>query len=221
VRGGPQLIPRPPTWQLGGPAPWSGVERSLSLEQVTAAVAARGAGRPSGFEMAAPRHSAVLAALFDHESEPHVLLTRRSSALTHHAGQVSFPGGRMDPGETATDAALREAHEEVALHPSSVTIVGELDDVATVVSNSLIHVRVGVLEALPHGLVPNPTEVERIIAVPLADLADPEAFREELWVWDGTMRAVSFFDLDGETVWGATATMLRQLLVIAYGLERA
>jgi 8-oxo-dGTP pyrophosphatase MutT (NUDIX family) len=169
--------------------------------------------------MPAPRHSAVLAVLFDVDDAPHVLLTRRSSALTSHAGQVSFPGGRMDPGETASQAALREAHEEVALDPAAVTIVGELDDVATVVSNSLIHVQVGTLDTAPSALVPNPTEVERILSVPLADLADPAAFREEQWVWDGTMRPVSFFELDGETVWGATATMLRQLLVIAYGLE--
>ena len=98
-------------------------------------------------------------------------MTRRSTELRTHQGQVSFPGGRLDAGEDTTAAARREAQEEVGLDPSLVTIVGWLHPLMTLVSSSLIQPVLATLARRPH-LVPNPTEVERVFDVSLAELAD-------------------------------------------------
>jgi 8-oxo-dGTP pyrophosphatase MutT (NUDIX family) len=144
------------------------------------------------------------------------VLTRRSAKLRSHRGEVSFPGGRQDPGETLRATALREAHEEIALDPTQVSIIGKLAHLHTVTSRALIHPYVGVI---PAGLefVPNPDEVERVFSVSLSELIHPEVFREELWPSpDGrTQRPIWFFELEGDTVWGATAAMLRDLLIEA------
>jgi 8-oxo-dGTP pyrophosphatase MutT (NUDIX family) len=160
----------------------------------------------------AGRRSAVLCALFDEACQAHVLLTRRSSKLRSHAHQVSFPGGRIDPGETPLDAALREAHEEVELDPASVQILGELTQLCTMANPAPITPYVAALPARPV-LHPNPAEVERAFTVPLVELIDPEVYHEELWVFpDGDVRSMHFFELVGDTVWGATARLLRELL---------
>ena len=164
------------------------------------------------------RHSAVLIALFQGEQGAEVVLTRRAQHLRHHRGEVSFPGGRLDPGETPVQAALREAEEEVCLDPSSVELVGELDHLSTVVSRSHIVPVVGRLPARP-ALRAGTTEVDRILFVPLADLLRPDTYREEQWGGGEMARAIHFFFLDDETVWGATGRMLVQLLTIAAGVS--
>jgi 8-oxo-dGTP pyrophosphatase MutT (NUDIX family) len=166
-------------------------------------------------------NAGVLAALFEEDGEARVVLTRRSDDLRTHQGQVSFPGGRLDPGEDARAAALREAHEEVGLDPASVTTVGWLHPLLTMVSASFILPVLGTLAARPR-LVANPDEVERIFDVSLAELADPEIFHEERWRFAGRTIAGSednsfpvwFFEVSGELVWGATARMLYELLSI-------
>jgi 8-oxo-dGTP pyrophosphatase MutT (NUDIX family) len=162
--------------------------------------------------------AAVLCALFDEAASPgdarqaQVLLTRRSSKLRSHSHQVSFPGGRIDDGERPLDAALREAHEEVGLDPASVRILGELAQLCTFANPAPITPYVAALPGRPV-LHPNPAEVERAFTVPLVELMEPEVYREELWVFpDGTERAIHFFELWGDTVWGATARMLLELL---------
>src|SRR5205085_10422434 len=128
-RGGAQIIPRPAAWELGEPAPWAGVPApaAIDLGELAATIAARGPGRPMPVEFPAGRHSAVLIALFPGARGAEVVLTRRSQRLRNHKGEISFPGGRLDPGETPVQAALREAQEEVALDPALVTVIGELD----------------------------------------------------------------------------------------------
>ncbi len=162
------------------------------------------------------RDAAVLAPLFvDTTGETSVLLTRRSGGLRNHRGEVSFPGGRIDPGESAIQAALRETHEEVNLHPSEVRVVGRLEPLTTVVSSSKIIPFVGVVDdmaALMATLVPSPAEVDRIFSVTLRELTEPDCFREEIWTFaDGTF-PVWFFEVEDDTVWGATGRMLRRLL---------
>jgi 8-oxo-dGTP pyrophosphatase MutT (NUDIX family) len=164
-------------------------------------------------------NAGVLAPLFEEDGEARVVLTRRSDDLRTHRGQVSFPGGRMDEGEDAPAAALREAHEEVGLDPALVTAVGWLHPVLTMVSASFILPVLGTLADRPH-LVANPTEVERIFDVSLAELANPDVFHEERWRIPGRVIAGSedntfpvwFFEVSGELVWGATARMLHELL---------
>jgi 8-oxo-dGTP pyrophosphatase MutT (NUDIX family) len=157
----------------------------------------------------------VLCALFDEQAEAQVLLTRRSSHLRSHTSQVAFPGGRLDPGETALAAALREAREEIGLDPSDVDVFGRLSTMRTWASSALITPFVAALPDRPI-LHPNPAEVERAFSVSLAELSDPAVYHEELWTSpdDGLERSMYFFELIGDTVWGATARMLRELLKI-------
>ena len=126
----------------------------------------------------------------------------------------------MEQGETAVGAALREAWEEVALQPSLVEVRGELDHLSTVVSNSYI-VPVVVTVASRPELQPHAAEVDRIIWVPLAELAHADTYREEWWGIGDLERPIHFFELEDETIWGATARMLHQLIRLAHGVDGA
>jgi 8-oxo-dGTP pyrophosphatase MutT (NUDIX family) len=219
-RGGDQKIPRPLTARSGGPAPWAGLaadRRRPSVADVRAALAERGPARPAPVELVdgparTARPSAVLVPLYDEGGLAHVVLTRRTWGLRTHQGEVSFPGGRVEPGESPVDGARREAWEEIALDPASVEVIGELDHLATVSSGSFISPFVGVLPGRPETR-PSPHEVEAVLHVPLAELLDPEVFREEHWTFPGgRVQPITFFELVGDTVWGATAALLRQLL---------
>jgi 8-oxo-dGTP pyrophosphatase MutT (NUDIX family) len=222
-RGGPQRIPRPVDARVGDPPPWAGLPpeaRRPSLAAVRQALAELGAPVRSERERLGitPGPAAVLAPLYDDERrEAAVVLTRRTWFLRSHQGEVSFPGGRIEAGETPADGALREAKEEIDLDPSSVEILGELDHLGTVSSGSFIVPLVGALPGRPSTL-PNPDEVDAVLHVPLAELLDPVIYREELWIFqDGLERRIFFFELVGDTLWGATAAMLRQLLGIVTG----
>jgi 8-oxo-dGTP pyrophosphatase MutT (NUDIX family) len=187
---------------------------SIALEPLLARVRARGTGQPPTLLFEGARASAVLIALFDGDRGAEVVLTRRSWDLRSHRGEVCFPGGRQDVGETPVQAALREAHEEVLLDPSDVTVVGELDHLATLASYSLIVPIVGGLYGRPV-LSPGTPEVDRIFTTPLVELLRPDTFREERWSRESVTFPVTFFELDDETIWGATARLLRDLLVLA------
>ena len=212
--------------RLGGPPPWadlSATERAVDLSVLPERLAAL--GEPVVIDgpvpVASPRQSAVLAPLYDGDEGAVVVLTRRAAHLRNHRGEVSFPGGRQEDHDVDLVAtALREAHEEIGLDPSSVQIIGPLDQLSTFVSRSMIHPFVGILPGRPQGLVADPGEVEHILHVALADLLDPDAFHEELWRFpDGNDRSLTFFEIEGDTIWGATARMLRQLLNLALGLD--
>lgn len=238
----PQVIPRPTDWRPGGPPPWADLfsERrsSIDLARVLAALEAAGQtgevptdlGTDGIFQSPLLReppapllqvNAGVLAALFDEEGEARVILTRRSSDLRTHQGQVSFPGGRIEDGEDGVAAALREACEEVDLDPALVTTVGWLHPVLTVVSDSFILPVVATLRGRPN-LRPNPGEVERIFDASLAELADPAIFHEEMWRIPGRVVPGSednsfpmwIFEVSGELIWGATARMLYEMLSI-------
>jgi 8-oxo-dGTP pyrophosphatase MutT (NUDIX family) len=219
-RGGEQRIPRPATAVLGDPAPWAHLpadERRPRLADVRAALADLGPPVPSERENDVARASAVLAPLYDDGDETYVVLTRRTWNLRSHQGEVSFPGGRQDPGETIEEAARREAREEIDLDPASVEIIGELDHLATFTSQSFVVPYVGSLHGRP-ALTANPSEVAAVLHVPLSELLDPAIYREERWQFlDGADRPIFFFELVGDTVWGATAAMLRQLLGFVTG----
>lgn len=166
--------------------------------------------------------SAVLLAFFMESvadrPELHILLTRRSWGLRTHSGEMAFPGGRCDLGESTRDAAVREAWEETALDPSLVETVGELDHLTTVTRRAYIVPQVAVVESVPE-LRANPSEVDEILLVPVSELLSPEVFREEQWGEAGMHRPIYFFELVGNTVWGATAAMLRQCLAMLVGAD--
>jgi 8-oxo-dGTP pyrophosphatase MutT (NUDIX family) len=215
--GGKQSIPRPETWRLGGDPPWTTAVRQVYRRADVVAAVATVAPRDIAPPFPNARRSAVLVLLHEGDDGVELLLTRRAQHLRSHRGEISFPGGRMEEGETAIDAALREAHEEVALDPSLVTVHGELDHLSTVVSQSYIVPIVASVDARPE-LRAADHEVERILWVSLADLARPDTFREEWWGVHPLDRRVFFFELDDETVWGATGRMVYQLLRLAHGL---
>jgi len=221
-RGGAQRIPRPYAANAGGLPPWADVDAGLrrpALADVRRVMAEVGPPVRSVREGrgSVVRPAAVLAPLYDDAGDATVVLTRRTWNLRSHQGEVSFPGGRVEPGEASDEAALREAKEEIGLDPSTVELVGELDHLSTISSESYIVPYVGILPERPD-TVPNPGEVEAVLHVRLAELADPAIFREERWPFpDGSERSIYFFELVGDTVWGMTAALLRQLLGMLTG----
>jgi 8-oxo-dGTP pyrophosphatase MutT (NUDIX family) len=213
-------IPRPTDFRAGSPAPWSGLDptdRVVDLARTRAALSTHVA-EPVLTGVPDDRPSAVLVPLFEEEGELRIIFTLRNANLRSHAGQVSFPGGRLDPGEDPVAAALREANEETALDPAAVEVIGELSHLRTIVSNSFIVPIVGVIDGRP-ALTPNPAEVDRIFDISTAELLGDGVYREERWGVGDVDRAVSFFEVGGETVWGATGTMTRNLLMLALGLS--
>jgi 8-oxo-dGTP pyrophosphatase MutT (NUDIX family) len=161
----------------------------------------------------------VLVPIYDEGDGAVVILTRRADHLRAHKGEVSFPGGRQEPGEAPHETALREAHEEIALDAAAVELVGELDPLATFSSSSLIVPYVGLLEGRPD-LVAQESEVAAILHVPLAELLDIDAYREERWGTPQGYHSLFFFEIVGDTIWGATARVLHQLLSIVTGTGR-
>lgn len=163
------------------------------------------------------RAAAVLMVLADGPQGAEVLLTRRSMELRTHRGEMSFPGGRLDPGETFVEAALREAHEEVGLHQQQVEVVGAMHPLRLLASSSWIMPIVArAPEPLP--LEPRTAEVDRVLWVPVSELTQPGTYAEEYWQIPAGEFSVVFFRLHDETVWGATARVLQQLLRAAHGL---
>jgi 8-oxo-dGTP pyrophosphatase MutT (NUDIX family) len=221
ARGGAQFIPRPAAARPGEPAPWDGLrleDTQITLDRIRAALACADEPRPSRLEGTGVRASAVLAPLYEEDGDVHVVLTRRAQHLRSHRGEVSFPGGGQEIGEDLRTTAVRESQEEVGLDPSVVEIVGELDHLETVTSRSFITPFVAVLPGRP-ALVPNPNEVERILHVRLTDLLAPDVFREERWGLPPLDRPIYFFEIVGDTVWGATAFMLRNFLALITGTD--
>lgn len=160
---------------------------------------------PKGKEL---RGAAVLIAVTDRE-EPGVLLLHRPLAMRSHAGQVAFPGGKIDPGEDAIAAALREAHEELGIDPALVRVVGETDHYR---SGSGFHIT-PVLGIVPPDLpiVPNPEEVDSWFEVPLRFLLDPANHAEKSIIYQGVRRYYLDMPWEGHYIWGATAAMIHNL----------
>ncbi len=168
----------------------------------TAGIYPRGTGAPS----------AVLVPLFEEDGETRVVLTRRSAWLRSHTGEVAFPGGRIDPGEDVQAAALREAEEEIGLAAGAVKIAGELRSLRTLAGATAIRAFVGAVDRRP-ALAPNPAEVELVFDVALRDLVSDGVWHEERWDLPGRRDIpVYFYELADDTVWGATARILTDLL---------
>jgi 8-oxo-dGTP pyrophosphatase MutT (NUDIX family) len=170
-------------------------------------------GWKPGFAPGSARLAAGLILLFPLDGEATLLLTKRSATMPQHSGQVSLPGGAVDPDETIEAAALREAHEEVALDPTLVRVVGRLTPVHIAVSGFVLHPVVGVTPGRPAVRIAS-AEVDRLIEVPLADLANPARRRRTTRIRDGIEVEMPYFDVGGEQVWGATAMVLAELVAL-------
>ena len=153
------------------------------------------------------RPAAVLVALIDRADGPRVLLTRRTEALRHHAGQISFPGGSIDAGDAdPVAAALREADEEVGLRAGLSLPLGYLDPFVTITG---FHV-FPVVATVSREYVPqlDPSEVAEAFEVPLGFLLDPGNVHELEVDWQGRRRRLLEYRYEGHRIWGATAAML-------------
>lgn len=157
------------------------------------------------------RASAVLMALTD-EDDTRIVLTRRSLTLRFHPGQVSFPGGSLDPGETVVDAALREAHEEVGIEPEKVTVLGELPDLSLAASTNSVTPIIGAIRADEKPKVVDTREVDSVFLPTLTRLADPE-IRCMATIPNRPYRGPAF-RLEEAFVWGFTAHLLDGLLKV-------
>lgn len=154
--------------------------------------------------------AAVLVPLVDRPTGLTVLLTQRTPHLTDHAGQISFPGGRIEPSdEHPVAAALREAEEEVGLTASHVDIIGRLDTYVTGTGFEVIPVVA--LIRVPYPLQPDPFEVAEVFEVPLDFLVDPRNLQRGSREWQGTTRYFFVLAYENRYIWGATAGMLVNL----------
>jgi 8-oxo-dGTP pyrophosphatase MutT (NUDIX family) len=155
-------------------------------------------------------HSAVLVPLYvDDAGVTHAVFTRRRDDLRRHAGEISFPGGRREPGETLLEAALREAHEEIGLPPSDVDVVGALKPVGTFVTNYAIYPFVGVIEPGTEW-VPQAREVAQVLELPLEEVRAAHA--EKRLVRKGIPFRTDTYEVGDAMIWGATARIVADLL---------
>ncbi len=159
------------------------------------------------------RKSGVLASFFERpeEGELSLILTLRTSKLKKHGGQLSFPGGGLDDGETWEDAALREAHEEVNLAPNDVEVVGHSSRLYIPPSNNIVQPVVGWVDNLPE-LQPEPSEVEEIIELPFNNLLDEGHLKHMPRLIRGHDFEVPYWDIHRVPLWGATAMMLSEIV---------
>lgn len=160
--------------------------------------------------------AAVLVAIVEREAGLTVILTRRSDALRKHTGQTALPGGRVDPGETPWQTALREAEEEIGLHPSYVSLVG-LSTPYRTGTGYLITPVVGFVRP-GFDLTPNPAEVADIFETPFGFLMDPQNYEEKIHQMpSGEARRFYAATHEDRYIWGATAGVLRALYERLYG----
>lgn len=156
-----------------------------------------------------PKAAAVLVGVVEREGALQLLLTQRHAGLSRHAGQIAFPGGRVDEGETAMEAALREAEEETGLPRAHVEVLGYLDGYLTVTGYFVAPV----VALLKDGfaVAPQPGEVDEVFEVPLSFLLDPGNRETHTREWNGLTRRYYAYPYGERYIWGATAGMIKNL----------
>jgi len=149
----------------------------------------------------------LIAILQGDDDEPHIILTRRADHLDKHSGQVAFPGGKVEAGdETPVAAALREAHEEIGLHPDYVNVVGFLDTYETGTGFRILPVVATVRQG--YALQADKNEVADIFQAPAHLLLNADNYQAHEIEWEGRQRHYYALQYEGYNIWGATAGML-------------
>jgi 8-oxo-dGTP pyrophosphatase MutT (NUDIX family) len=172
---------------------------------------------PKTFDPAGAPRAAVLVPLYTHRDELHVIFTKRTDHVQHHRGEISFPGGAMDPEDTDLVAtALREADEEIGLISNHIQVIGQLDDIVTI-SRFHVSVYVGELDATysPYPWRPQLMEVAEVLEVPLTHLLDEANLVEVPRQREGQLVIMEGFKFNDHIIWGATGRMLRNFLDVA------
>ena len=161
-----------------------------------------------------PRSSAVLSLL---HTTPHglaLVFTLRPTSLRHHGGQISFPGGGVEPSDlTYADTALRETEEELGISTHCIKILGEMTPLFIAPSQNIVHPFVGWLPVLPP-MHPDPVEVDSVLQVSLNALLDPRSLDTYYWPRNGAMLSAPCYRVGETRIWGATAMMLNELLEV-------
>jgi 8-oxo-dGTP pyrophosphatase MutT (NUDIX family) len=165
-------------------------------------------------EISTVKMSSVLVLLYPEGNQLYTCLTRRPSTMKHHAGQISFPGGKVEKEDlSAESAALREAREEIGIDPSSVEILGQLSDLYVEVSRFSIQPFLAWTDQKPDFMV-EPREVEELILFPVSDFVDHETIAEtEIETFTG-MLSIKYYPFNNNIIWGATAMILAELIEI-------
>jgi len=156
------------------------------------------------------RMGAVLALLYEKDGETHILFAKRPMTMRNHPGQIAFPGGRQDEGETMAETALRETEEEVGIPPRLIEILDTLHPTYIPPSNFFVQPYVGWHEGEPE-LTAAPDEVEQILQIPLRRFTEPMCKRE-ISVGKNGRFVVPAFCIDQHEIWGATAVILNELV---------
>lgn len=165
--------------------------------------------------------AAVLALFYECDGEPHLVFQRRSDRVLHHKGQVSFPGGAVDPGdESLLWTALRETQEEIGVAPEDVEVLGRLDDLVTV-SGFRVTPFVGWLRRYPYPWRFSAEEVAYLLEVPFATLRDPRSFVPDVRTYGGRPVVLPSYRVGPDLVWGATARIVANLLDVCLTIPEA
>lgn len=160
------------------------------------------------------RRGGVLVLFYPLDDQPYLPLILRPTYDGVHSGQVGFPGGGQEAGDPDIVAtALREAHEEIGIACEPITILGQLSPLYVFASNYLVQPTVAWMAQPPH-FQTDQREVAALIETPLADLLNPANYRREHWQLRGRTVDVPFFHIQNQTIWGATAMMLSELLAL-------
>jgi 8-oxo-dGTP pyrophosphatase MutT (NUDIX family) len=194
---------------LTGPLPgWEAQQRMINYP------------RPASFDLeaiaAGARKGAVLSLLYPRESRLHTVLILRNVYVGTHSGQVSFPGGKREEKDASLwDTAIREAEEEIGVSAKDIQFLGQLTDVYIPPSRFLVTPFLGFVDYAPD-FIADPREVQRIIESPLSEFLLPEKQNEKSLFVEalGSSMNVKYFDIAGETIWGATAMMLSEIAEI-------